>query len=189
MAGQAIVILLIITFAPPFLSGIFTLVSAMLQVKLKNVPISRTTISPPAGGARFVNLGDVLLHAGIVLLVVTIAFSVVFVTANFFKVSGNLFLPLFFLFRWVPYVLAFVWVAAKVERVIRWKHLIYVAIVVAIIIMPIHSIYTAIYTMIARTSIAPDTAAFEIFYTCYTWVQVFASMGAGGAITNAMKSR
>lgn len=175
---------LITALVPAFMPGIFTLISVILQVKLKNVPMPSPTILPTTGASQFVCLGKVLLHAGIVLVVTTSVFFVIFVTTTYLRVPVNLYLSHFFLFRWVAYILAFIWVAAKVEKAIRWTHLIYVAILVAVITMPIHSVYTV---MRGGAPVIPGVATYEIFYIYYTLVQVFVSMGAGGAITNAMK--
>lgn len=192
---------LISALVPPLISGIFTIVVAILQGKLKNVPTPQITTSPTpqittsptTGVSHFVCLGKVLLHAGIVLLVITTAFFVVVVTTTYLGMpltglGRTAYLSHFFLFRWIPYVLSFMWVAAKVDRVIRWKHLTYVAIIVYIIQIPIHYIYYAMtYILVEGGSPASLTFSFEIFFISYTLVQAFVGMGAGGAITNAMK--
>jgi hypothetical protein len=176
------------------IAGVFGLIGKVLDARLKTVSVSAsgatvaqtqnmpyTPYSPYHSGATVTpvnppvpvfSFGRVLIHIGILQLIVNV---VGFVIGFILGAAGqvNALIPAILFFGTIALIIGFVWVGTRVNKAFRWKHLIYVAIGVAIITVLINA-------LILQTSI---TAAALIF----AFIQTFIAMGIGGAIANAVK--
>lgn len=178
------------------IAGIFGLIGKVLDARLKNASVSAsgatvaqtqnvpytpynapyrsgtgagvtvTSVNPTVPVFSF---GQVLIHIGILQLVVNVAgFVIGFILGAMGQV--NAILPMILLFGTLSLIIGFIWVAVRVNKAFRWKHLIYVAIGVAITTVIVNA-------LILQTSITGATLIFAL-------IQTFFTMGIGGAIAN-----
>jgi hypothetical protein len=183
--SDPVLVALITATVGPAIAGIYTIIAKILDFKLKNVPVPKTTVIVTIGDHRrtvYVSLGKVLLHAGIVQLAIEIFGFFIGSWYGAFGISfgDKYFTPNFSVFLLIAYIFAFEWVAVKIDRVIRWKYLLYVTI--GVIILEIIS--NLIAYMIMRQQITTPLIIADIVVIC---IRTFGGMAIATAITSAMK--
>jgi hypothetical protein len=177
------------TVVSAVIAGIFGLLGKVLDARLKSVSVSASAAtltqtqnvpySPYQSGATVTmvnppvpvfSFGRVLIHIGILQLVVNV---VGFVIGFILGVMGqvNAILPMILLFGTLSLIIGFIWVAMRVNKAFRWKHLNYVAIGVAIMTVIVNA-------LILQTSITGAALIFAL-------IQTFFAMSIGGVIANA----
>jgi len=170
------------------IAGIFSLIGKWLDARLKNMSLSTTnasvmqtgqsstTVAPTVGSTSQsispFSFGRVLIHIGVLQLAVNIVGFIIGFTLGVIGQPDAL-LPLILLFGTLAFIVGFAWVSARVNKAIRWKHLLYVAIGVTIVTVITNS-------LILQTPIT-------LLVLIGASVQTFLAMGIGGAIGTKLK--
>ncbi len=177
------------------IAGVFGLIGKYLEIRLseKLASSARGTIIQTANATPYpsyqhgnpvgktigtspstlpFSFGRVLIHIGVLQLVLNF---VGFILGFTFAATGqyNDLVPLILLVGTIGLIVGFAWAGARVNKAVRWKHLLYVAIGVAIVTLVTNSLILQ----------APITGLALIF----AFFQTFVAMGIGGAIASAFK--
>lgn len=155
-------------------AGVFQLMGHQMEVKQKNLaPIPQSTgsnLSAQPSSASF-NPGTALKQIGIIQLIGNLMGFILGLVM--YNASIGAFILTLLIVGTIVLTGCFFWAGMLVNRAIRWKHLTYVAVGVAITTLVVNSLLLQMPVQAAHIIVA--------------FLQTFTAMGIGGLFANAVK--